>query len=280
MAPPSSKKIWNPTLFGLKTNSSIKIKYNVEKNAVIEIVGLKVSDPDQIEISDLKGFNLPQFISIAGIPYFPSIYKFSTGDVWYHARRPPAFQIHLQGVGMLDERAKIMNARITPEMLSEFDKPSKVRPRRPDQKQVMGESAAEHAQKLIKGGKLIVPPDSPAQWQWCHLIAFTMLPSKRAQTRRNLIAGTAACNGHMANIEAAVKMFIYETQRTVSLEVTATIVANSHLGDNIRYQIVEPKSGLCFREYFDALTDVKSDHADFENLYDRLMKKYQKNISQ
>jgi hypothetical protein len=266
----------NPTLFGLKTNSSIKLRYNVEQDDVVEIIGLNVTDPNDVEISELKCFNLPQFISVAGVPYYPSKYEFSTGDIWYHARRPPAYQIRLEEVGMLGERAKVMAARITPSMLDEFDKPAKLRPRRPDQRQVMGESAAEHAKKLIARGTLVVPPDSPAQWQWCHLVAFTMLPINRAQTRRNLIAGTAACNGHMANIEAAVKMFIYETGRAVSLEVTATIIADTHLGRRIRYQVVEQKSGLLFREYFDALTDVRSDHADFENIYDKLMSEYRK----
>lgn len=266
----------NPTLFGLKTNSSIKLRYNVEQDAVVEIIGLDVTDPDDVEISELKGFNLPQFISVAGVPYYPSKYEFSTGDIWYHARRPPTYQVHLQGVDMLGERAKVMNARITPEMLNDYDKSAKIRPRRPDQRQVMGESAAEHARKLIERGTLVVPMDSPAQWQWCHLVAFTMLPTKRAQTRRNLMVGTAACNGHMANIEAAVKMFIYETGRAVSLEVTATIVADTHLGRRIRYQVVEQKSGLLFREYFDALTDVRSDHADFENIYEKLMSEYRR----
>lgn len=177
---------------------------------------------------------------------------------------------------MLGERAKIMKARITPEMLNEFDKPTRIRPRKPNQRQVMGESAYEHAQNLIEKGTLIVPPDSPAQWHWCHLVAFTMLPTKRAQASRNMIVGTAACNGHMANIEAAVKMFIYETQRPASLEVTATIIADTHLGRRIRYQVVEPKSGFLHREYFDALTDVKSDNADFENIYDKMMSEYRK----
>ena len=269
----------NPTLFGLKTNCSIRIRYNVEQDAVVETIGLDHTNQYDIEISELKGFNLPQYISVAGIPYYPSKYEFSVGNIWYHARRPPAFQIKVKGVGMLGERAKIMKARITLEMLNEFDKPTKKRPRKPNQKQVMGESAAEHAQRLIKKGTLIVPTDSPAQWHWCHLVAFTMLPTKRAQARRNLIAGTAACNGHMANIEAAIKMLIYETGRAVSLEVTATIIADTHLGRRIRYQVVEPKSGFLHREYFDALTDVKSDHADFENIYDKLMSKYKENIT-
>ncbi|EOA6545556.1 TPA: hypothetical protein ACGU7E_004663 [Vibrio vulnificus] len=263
----------NPTLFGLKTNCAIRILYNVEQEKVIDIVGLEVNDPDEIEISELKGFNLPQFISISGIPYYPSKYEFSSGDIWYHAKSPPFFSIKLQDNGGI-ETSKTMKARITPAMIKEFNKSAKVRPRRPDQKQVMGESAAQHVKKLIDGGYLIVPKEAVVQWQWCHLVAFSMLPAKRAQAKKNMIAGTAACNGHMANIEAAVKMFIQETGRAVSLEVTSTVVYGSQLGRRIRYQVVEPKSGLLFREYFDALTDVKTDYADFGKMYDKLMAKY------
>lgn len=160
-------------------------------------------------------------------------------------------------------------------MLKEFDKPQKQRPRKPTQIQVMGESARDHVQALVDQELLTVPDDVNVQWHWCHLVAFTMLPSKRAQAQRNLVVGTAACNGHMANIEAAVKLFIYETKRTVSLEITATHLADSHLASRIRYQVYEQKSQMLFREYFDVLTAVKSDYADFEKVYEKLMSEYQ-----
>jgi hypothetical protein len=268
----------NRTLFGLRTNAAIRICYNVEKDSVVKIVGLDDISSDEIDISDLKAFNLPQFISIAGLPYFPGKYEFSQGEVWYHARIPPAYQIKVVGVDILGERAKVMKARITPEMLDEFDKSSKARPRRPSQLQVMGESAASHAQRLINSGLLVIPPNSSVQWHWCHLIAFSMLPSNRAQATRNLIVGSAACNGHMANIEAAIKLFIYETNRPISLEVTATIVAETHLGKRIRFSIWEPKSKTLFTDYFDALTEVHSDYADFENIHSKLMSDFEKNI--
>jgi len=153
------------------------------------------------------------------------------------------------------------------------------RPRLPSQSQIMGESAAAHAQRLIDEGLLFVPHDSVVQWHWCHLVAFTMLPSNRAQVKRNLIVGSAACNGHMANIEAAVKLFIYETRRPVSLEVTATIIANTHLGSRIRYRMLEPRSQTLFTDYFDALTEIRSDYADFENIHAKLMTDFRGNLS-
>ena len=139
----------------------------------------------------------------------------------------------------------------------------------------MGESAKHHAQKLVDSGQLFIPEDSPVQWHWCHLVAFTMLPTARAQTKRNLFAGTAACNGHMANIEGAVKLLIYETQRPVSLEVTVTVLAETHIGRRIRYQVSEPRSQMLHREYFDALTETRSDFADFELIYEKLKNSYE-----
>jgi hypothetical protein len=270
----------NRTLFGLRTNAAIRICYSVEIEDVTEIIGLNDVPPEEIEISDLKGFNLPQYISIAGIPYFPSKYEFSEGDVWYHSRKPPVFKITIVGAdNIFNERAKVMKARITPEMLIDFDKSSKVRPRSPSQLKIMGESAGSHAQRLVDNGQITIPSSFTAQWHWCHLIAFTMLPTHRAQITRNLVVGSSACNGHMANIEAAIKLFIYETKRPVSLEVVATTIADTHLGKRIRFRMWEQKSQTLFTDYFDALTEIRSDYADFENIYKKLMSKFELNVT-
>lgn len=269
-----SKNDFYKALYGLRTNTTIKIRYNVESNKITEIIGLSNIDPDKIEISELLGFNIPQFISVLGIPYYPSKYEFSQGDIWYHSHQPPIYQIHIPNRSLLGERAKIMNARITPAQLSEYDKPCSLRPRQPNQASVMGESASNHVKKLIDKGILVVPEQSVVVWHWCHLIAFTMLPSNRAQTKRNLFVGSHACNGHMANIETAVKAFIFETKRPVSLEVTVTTAQESQLGLRIRYQIYEQKSQTLHREYFDALTETLSDYADYEIIYKKLMEKF------
>lgn len=159
-------------------------------------------------------------------------------------------------------------------MLEQFDQPRSRRPRNLSQNQVMGESARAHAQRLIDRGDLQVPPGADVQWHWCHLVPFTMLPEHRSQIRRNLIVGTAACNGHMANVEAAVKLFVHRTQRPISLEVTATVLAQTHMGNRIRYRIWEPKSHTLHAEYFDALNDVRSDYADFEQITEQLMQAF------
>jgi len=270
-----SRYNWNKTLFGLRTNKEIKIKYNVESENVSVIEGIDNVDPDDIYVSQRKGFNLPLYISISGVPYYPSKYEFLKGDVYYHSRLPPFFQIKINDKNdFLDYRAKEMKARISPKMLEEFDKSQKKRPRVPSQIEVMGESARDHVSSLIDRELVTVPDDVNVQWHWCHLVAFTMLPTNRAQAKRNLVVGTAACNGHMANIEAAVKSFVYESGRTVSLEVTATHLADTQLAKRIRYRVWEPKSGALYTEYFDALTAVKSDYADFEKIYEKLMNEY------
>lgn len=270
----------NKTLYGLRTNTAVRIKFDSDSNSVEEVIGIPDISVDDAEISESTAFNIPQFISIASIPYFPSKYEFSKGIVWYHSRQAPDYRIRLVAPhGFLSERAKIVRARITPEMLADFDKPLRLRPRNLRQSQVMGESAKSHVQRLIDNGSLIVPRDSSVQWHWCHLVAFTMLPEHRCQVRRNLFAGTSACNGHMANIEAAIKMFIYETQRPVSLEVTVTVLADTHIGRRIRYQMWEQKSGTLHREYFDALTETRSDYSDFELIHQRLMDQYQSNLA-
>jgi hypothetical protein len=177
---------------------------------------------------------------------------------------------------MFDERAKVRMYTVKPADLFKYDR---LRKRTPSQKVVMGESAREHVQGLIDSGNLIIPDDVQVTWHWCHLIAFSMLPTEKAQQKRNLVCATAACNGHMANVEAAVKMFIYETERSLGLEVTATHVGGLHVAKRIRYRVYERRSGMLFTEYFDALTGVLSDYGDFETIYARLMAEYRKATS-
>ncbi len=260
----------------MRTNKEIKIKYEISSESISGIEGIDNIDLDEVEISDRKGFNLPLYILMSGVPYYPSKYEFLEGEVFYHSSQPPFFPIKINSENdFLDYNSKEMKARITLEMLEEFDKSQKKRPRKPTQKKVMGESARDHVASLENQGLLTVPDNVNVQWHWCHLIAFTMLPSKRAQDKRNLVVGTAACNGHMANIEASVKSFIYEVKRPVSLEVKVTHLADSHLASRIRYSVWEPKSQMLYTEYFDALTAVKSDYADYANIYEKLMAEYQ-----
>lgn len=270
----------NRTLYGLRTATEIQLGYDATVGTVVEVVGLGDMSPEDVEVSESTAFNLPQFLAVDGLPYFPSRYEFSEGLVWYHSRQPPSQRLQLQlPYGPLSERAKIFTAKITPAMLGEYDLPAKLRPRIPRQYEVMGESAKSHAQRLVESGQLVVPADSQVQWHWCHLVAFSMLPTTRAQVKRNLFAGTAACNGHMANIESAVKRLIREAQCQVSLEVTVTVLADTHIGRRIRYQVWDPRSMMLHREYFDALTETRSDVSDLDLTYAKLRANYDEAVA-
>ncbi len=83
----------------------------------------------------------------------------------------------------------------------------------------------------------------------------------------------------MANVESAVKQFIYDTGCTLSLEVTAETVADTRVAKRIRYRVHEKKSGMLFTEYFDALTDVASDYGDLLAVHSRLMATYSDSIT-
>lgn len=265
----------NKTLFGLRTNQNVRIKYDPNIRSVVDVEGIDVRE-DDIDVSDQEVFNTPAFIMLAGVPYFPAKYEFIDAPIYYHARQPPTFRLRLVGLDSeFDEQAKTRRYTVKLADLREYDRRRK---RVPTQYQVMDESAREHVQRLIDSGHLIIPDDVLVTWHWCHLIAFSMLPTEKAQQKRNLVCGTAACNGHMANIEAAVKMFVYETERPLALEVTATHVVSTQVAKRIRYRVHERRSGMLFTEYFDALTDVRSDFGDFETVYTRLMAEY-KNIT-
>ena len=257
------------TLYGLKKNSKIKIYYSLENESVTKLEGVDDEKPI-IEISDHIVFSMPMFISINNVPFFPTKYEFlNNGEIIYASKTIPRERIKIIDDNFLNQRAKVKNNTIAIKDLVAYNKKRK---RNPSQFQVMGESAKTHVESLIKQGKLIIESQEPISWHWCHLIAFSMLPTEKAQKKNNLVCGTAACNGHMTNIEAAVKKFIYEFRRPLGLEITATIYVNTHLAKRIRYRIFDKKgSKFSHTEYFDALTDVKSDTGDYEAIYNRMI---------
>lgn len=263
------------TLYGLKKDSKIKIYYNAEKKTVSRFAGIKDKNP-KIQISEHIVFSIPMFIIINDIPFFPSKYEFiNEGEVVYASRTIPKERIRVIDDNFLNKRAKVKQNTIT---LKDLITNNKKRKRNPSQNQVMGESAKNHANTLLEKGLLVIENSEPISWHWCHLIAFSMLPSDKSQKKNNLVCGTAACNGHMANIEAAVKMFIYGFKRPLALEVTATVYVDTHIAKRIRYRIFDIKgSKMSHSEYFDALTDNKSDCGDYEVIYNRMKDKFKNN---
>ena len=224
--------------------------------------------PEDVEISPYYGFNLPLSITIRGIPFYPTIYE-SIPDaiIVYHASQPPEDLVQIGDRDRIfDERSKTMRVRLTPENLRALSKES--RKRSPNQNQVMGESAVHHIRPLINSGFVSAPRS--VSWQWCHLVAFSMLPTHRAQVKRNLICGTAAVNGQMANIENALTAWILENDTPLSLEVTCNYLINTHFGLRMRYQISNKKTMGLHSEYYDPYSAQYSDIVDLDQLYDRL----------
>ncbi len=269
----NSNKKSMKTLYGLKKDSKIKIYYNIENKCIDRFEGIEDENP-QIVISEHIVFSMPMCITINNIPFFPSKYEFiNDGEIIYASQTIPRERIKIIDDNFLNERAKVKQNTIT---LKELIANNKKRKRSPSQNKVMGESARNHAEALLKEGKLSIENKEPISWHWCHLVAFSMLPTDKSQKKNNLVCGTAACNGHMANIEAAIKRFIYEFKRPLGLEVTATIYMNSHIAKRIRYRIYDKKgSRMSHSEYFDALTDNKSDTADYEAIYNRMLNTFE-----
>lgn len=265
----------NQTLFGLKKNSKINLIYDAQKKEVTKANGCELG-VDIIEFSEEISFSIPTHISINGIPLFPTKYEFiNDGEVIYSCVNPPHENIMFDDDNFLNVRAKTKQNTITLKDLEIHDVFG--RKRSPLQNQIMKESAKEHAQKLIDKGILKIPIEieSKIQWHWCHMVSFRMLPTEKAQKRNNLFCGTSASNGHMTNIEAAVKKFIKEFKRPLGLEITVTTYKDSLVAKRIRYLVYDKKgSKASHAEYFDALTDTKTDVLDFFTVYNRLVEKF------
>jgi len=263
------------TLYGLKSFSKINVVYDIDKKSISETTGCDLIK-DLIEISDELAFTIPTHISVNGTPLFPTKYEIiNTGKVIYASFSRPDLRINLDDDNIFHEWSKTKENTITINDLQLYDVTG--RKRHLSQNQVMGESANFHAQKLIDAGILKIPKDiqSSLQWHWCHLVAFRMLPSKKAQTKRNLFCGTSACNGHMTNIETALKRFIYEFKRPLGLIVTVTMHKGSFVARRLSYRVYDKKGSLdCHTEYFDPLTTTKTDTLDYFTIYNRLVDKF------
>jgi len=261
----------NRTLFGLRTNAKLVVRYDRYQNRIETVSGMDV-DASDIEPSEALVFNVPAYIAVAGIPLFPSTYEIAThGVVSYHSRHPPRDGVRLIHSHDLNERAKEREYSVDRKKLAEFDHR---RRRYPAARAIMGESATAHAQQLIDAGVLMLNPGTAVAWHWCHLLAFSFLPTKQAQAKRNLICGTSAFNGQMASIEAAVKTFVYQFDRPLSLGVTATCFANTHFGLRLRYRISDRYSGESHTEYFDPYGAAQGDYSDYAVVYERLVARF------
>lgn len=262
----------NSTVWGLMQKSDINITYDLISKSITKVNGCDLYT-DNLKISDEICFSIPLYISINNIPLFPSKYEFlNDGEIIYSHKHPPIMNIAINDDNFLSERSRTKQNTITLESLKLTD--VRNRKREPSQYMIMKESAKNHAQKLIDRGILAITPNpnSNLVWHWCHLIAFSMLPTDKAQKKNNLFCGTATCNGHMVNIESAVKQFIYEFKRPLGLEVTVTTYQDTLVARRIRYSIYDKKgSKALHNEYFDALTTTKVDILEGELIYRRMV---------
>lgn len=253
------------TLYGLIRQSDASVIYDVSTGTIIEYHGCTEAE---VAISEEKAFNMPIYISINGVPVFPTKYDpGANGPIVYSSHLVPNYSIKFLNNHFLNSRAKVRMYTIKHDELIMHDVLG--RSRYPGQNQVMKMSANQHVQKLIQDGMLkFTDANVKVNWHWCHLIAFSMLPTHKAQKANNLVCGTSACNGQMANIESAVKRFVYDHKRPLGLEVTAQYYAGTFLADNIRYRIFDKKGSLLSHsEYFNALTHVKADMKDHQTIY-------------
>ena len=261
----------NRTLFGLRTNADLLVLYSAREKRIESVSGVDI-DHAHIEPAEELAFNVPIYIAVAGIPLFPSTYEIASGVLSYHDHRPPREYVQLAQQHDLNERTKEVRYTVDCKKLADLN--SGNRKRCPAAHTVMRSSASAYVQELIDRGRLILRSETKLAWHWCHLLAFSFLPASRAQTKRNLICSTSAFNGQMASIEGAVKTFVYQFGRPLSLEVTATCLADTHFGLRLRYRIFDRYSGESLAEYFDPYGAALGDYSDCGVVYERLVERF------
>ncbi len=267
----------------LNRKSSVEIKYDPIAKLVTEVNGFSTFNASEVFVSENMILNLPLYISYENNCYYPTDYNISTGTVVYHSEKPPHYQVKVteRAKSFLDGGQsdvlppKKVKYDISYEDIVNYNSPP-TRKRKKDQNAVMGMSANMHVQDLIRDGILDSHQPLKGQWHWCHLIAFSMLSEEAAQAENNLIAGTTQCNGQMLSIENAVKQFIVDTRKTVTLKVTATRVSDSHVANSIRYEIFQPKSQFLHKEYFNPLSGSVADYRECKVIYDTLINKFKR----
>ncbi|MFD5854186.1 hypothetical protein ACFWGC_29180 [Cytobacillus pseudoceanisediminis] len=278
-----------------RTKSEKYVVFDVDQQKVTELVGFDEyrGTPYNVVVSDgIKAdkllnypvsysnhpyFNIPKSIHVGIFEYYPSKYEFvHSGVIHYHSKKPPSPRLKFHYEKTWEEDQKEMKHNIRPEKLEEYDKGH--RNREPWASTVMGETAKQHADKAIKMKKISIDDGYSVEWQWCHLIAFSMTSNQKAQSKGNLVCGTAALNYQMTNVEFAVKDFVRKYKRTLLLEVKADHIKETHIAIRIGYYIKDPyDSGNGHSEYYSPsnitdLSDVKDQAAIFQILEEKFIK--------
>ncbi|CAM4489271.1 hypothetical protein [Paenibacillus typhae] len=258
----------NMDKYNARTISNKYVVYDVDNQKVTDLVGFEEYKGTPYDIVGPDGkyaykilnwpivcyphymFNIPKVIQIGTLEFYPSKYEFvRSGVVHYHSRTRTNSGIEFNYDTTWEWDQKEKKHTLSYEELEEFDKVH-LRKREPWASTIMGESAKDHADKLIKSSKLTVKSGTSIEWHWCHLIAFSMASNQVAQSKDNLFCGSAALNYQMTNVELAVKEFIKKYKRTLLLEVKADIITNTHLATGIGYYITDIGSERRHAEYY------------------------------
>lgn len=254
------------TFYGLLRNSENTLSLN-PGTKTLRLNGTVIENTNRFVISENYHFNIPEFILFDNQKYYPTKYEFFNGqDILYTSIEKPIDIFSSLNYGSIFQNASILKCTIDYKTIASWRHGS----RYPTQNSVMGMSATSHIKQLINNGIL---NDSAMlyKWHWCHLIGHRLRNGYNTQIKRNLICGTEAFNGQMLNIERSIIRFILTFKRPLRIEVTCTYLADSKLGLRMKYFIHDFKgSKNTFTEYFDALTHIKSDTAEFSIIYSKM----------
>lgn len=250
-----------------RVDRAVKVRYDATTRKVVDVEGV-VDWRDAVELVEHPGVNIPAFVAIHGRPYYPPGYQFiNRGPVYYYADAPPRSEIKiLRSKHGIDERAKRVVRLVTPEELRKYES-RMVEVRNRD---TMGESAQQHAMRLVRQGRIVLAAEAEPKWQWCHLIALSMLPLDLAQRRENLVCGTTQFNMQMWSLESAVQEFVRRYRKCLELEVQADHWEDTHFAFRLRYCVTDPKTMVTFKCYFDADVSTAPDFAEEVLMFERL----------
>ncbi|RFB46155.1 hypothetical protein [Bacillus sp. dmp10] len=283
--------------YGNRTMSNKYVVFDVDQQKATNLVGFDEYRGTPYDMIDSDGkkadkllnwpvacrahpnFNIPLYILVGTLDFYPSKYEFvRSGVVHYHSRKPPRQRLKFNYEKSCGEDRKEMAHNLKYEKLEEYNKIHQ-RSREPWASSVMGETAKKHADKAIKKNIISIEDGYNVEWHWCHLIAFSMASNQKAQSKGNLVCGTATLNRQMTNVELAVKDFVRTYKRTLLLEVKADIIKDTHIVTRIGYYIKDTySSGRVHAEYYSPInitdfSDVKDQNTIFQILEEQFIKK-------
>lgn len=136
-----------------------------------------------------------------------------------------------KGVVAPDDSIKTMEILITPELLEKTaaERARHHGRRKISQNKIAGWSATKYVHATEEAPK-------NSLWEWLHLIAHSILGDK-AQTIKNLVAGSHASNTKMLFVECEIKTLSKQFPEGFTLEVAAEMVPETQIAKTIRYTI-------------------------------------------